>query len=91
MPRKQCTIFAIRELDTGIVRSVSITNDSYFGTRNHHKYTYEMEGMSAYSSPLYTFTRSHGGFGEFECTILESVLSVKNGGSDQGARDQDMD
>ena len=75
MAPKRCTIFSICEKNTGIVRSVSMTNSSYFGARNRHIYFCGKPSTVAYNSPLYRYIRAHGGFNEFEFNVLEMVLT----------------
>jgi len=75
MPRKQCIIFAIREVNTGIIRSVSRSTVSYYNACMRHKYNSTEPGVQSNGSPLYRFIRAHGGWNEFEFILLETVLS----------------
>jgi hypothetical protein len=76
MAPKRCTIFAICEKNTGIIRSVSMTNCSYFAAVSRHIYVCEKPSMVAHNSPLYRFIRAQGGFNEFDFKVLEMVLTL---------------
>ena len=76
MPRKQCIIFAIREIDTHVVRSVSRSTVSYYNACMRHRYNSTEPSVQSYMSPLYRFIRAHGGWDAFEFVLLENVLSM---------------
>ena len=82
MPRKQCIIFAIREIDTQIIRSVSRSTVSYYNACMRHRYNSTEPGVQSYMSPLYRFIRARG-WDAFEFVLLENVLSMDKADHDR--------
>ena len=75
MPRKQCIIFAIREIDTQIIRSVSRSTVSYYNACMRHRYNSTEPSVQSYSMPIYRFIRARG-WDAFEFVLLETVISM---------------
>ena len=75
MTRNRCIIFAIREIDTQIIRSVSRSTVSYYNACMRHRYNSTEPSVQSYSMPLYRFIRARG-WDAFEFVLLENVISM---------------
>ena len=76
MPRNRCIIFAICEINTQIIRSVSRSTVSYYNACMRHRYNSTEPTVQSYSMPIYRFIRAHGGWDAFEFILLENVISM---------------